>query len=534
MQILEIILYGKNGLIRKLHFAKGRVNIISGKSKTGKSVIGDIIDYCFGGDNCYIAEGVVRKAVNWYGLLLEHNSEYIFVARETPPSGQTSSGKCRYKVGLKEAPVDINLTAPIDTVGLEKLLSSKIGITENLYIPPFGQTRLPLEANIRHSLFYCIQNQDEIAAQKILFHRQSDSFMMQAIKDTIPYFFGIVNQDTIALEAERNRLKRQTAIIKRSIDEINYLKGSGMKRAESLLAEAYEVGILPKSALVDKNDYNDIKGALFSALNWKPIDIQISGLSIISSLQDQLKQYEDDFNKISMDIKDANEFFSETKSYEIEIQHQKNRLESIDLFEQLDIDPNLCPFCLKHLSEPLPTANDIRKSISQLSENLSDATKDRPKLRKHIDTMLEKQQLLREHISSTKVKINAIYNENEEAFALKDLNTRRARVVGRISLWLESVVISDNLTNEKEELIALGQRMRDIDSILSKNQIEEKKQSVISRLMFDMSKWAKELQLEHSEYPYRLDLNKVTVIVDKDRPVPLQQLGSGANWLGCH
>ena len=32
-----------------------------------------------------------------------------------------------------------------------------------------------------------------------------------------------------------------------------------------------------------------------------------------------------------------------------------------------------------------------------------------------------------------------------------------------------------------------------------------------------------------------LDLNKVTVIVDKpERPVPLKQLGSGSNWVGVH
>ena len=50
-----------------------------------------------------------------------------------------------------------------------------------------------------------------------------------------------------------------------------------------------------------------------------------------------------------------------------------------------------------------------------------------------------------------------------------------------------------------------------------------------------MTKWAKELTLEHCDSPYRLDLNKVTVVVDKpERPVPLKQLGSGSNWVGVH
>lgn len=57
---------------------------------------------------------------------------------------------------------------PIDNSGLEKLLSSKLGISENLFNPPENQSRLPLSANIRHSLYYCLQNQDEIASQNFI------------------------------------------------------------------------------------------------------------------------------------------------------------------------------------------------------------------------------------------------------------------------------------------------------------------------------------------------------------------------------
>ena len=47
MQIKTIILYGNNGLRRDVHLELGSVNIITGRSKTGKSIIGDVIDYCF-------------------------------------------------------------------------------------------------------------------------------------------------------------------------------------------------------------------------------------------------------------------------------------------------------------------------------------------------------------------------------------------------------------------------------------------------------------------------------------------------------
>lgn len=72
-------------------------------------------------------------------------------------------------------------------------------------------------------------------------------------------------------------------------------------------------------------------------------------------------------------------------------------------------------------------------------------------------------------------------------------------------------------------------------SLSDRESVEERKQSALSRIQEDMTKWAKELQLEYGDNPYRLDMNKVTVVVDKpERPVPLKQLGSGSNWVGVH
>jgi hypothetical protein len=148
--------------------------------------------------------------------------------------------------------------------------------------------------------------------------------------------------------------------------------------------------------------------------------------------------------------------------------------------------------------------------------------------------LISKRQQLREQTEAIQLEINAIYEENKEAIRLKDLNTRRGRAIGRISLWLESVVISDGMSDKRSQLADIEARITQINSFLDVGEIEERKQSVVSQLSAMMSKWAKELELEHSEYPYRLDLNKLTVVVDRGRPVPLQQLGSGANWLGCH
>ena len=48
LQIAKLILYGTKGQVRELVFRIGALNILTGASKTGKSAIIDIIDYCTG------------------------------------------------------------------------------------------------------------------------------------------------------------------------------------------------------------------------------------------------------------------------------------------------------------------------------------------------------------------------------------------------------------------------------------------------------------------------------------------------------
>ena len=111
MQILELVLYGYNHKVRHLPFKLGQVNIITGRSKSGKSAVGDIIDYCLGGNSCNIADGVVRENVAWYGLLLQFEKERVFVARKNPDKGQQTTTTCYIEVGASlEVPEQCNFS----------------------------------------------------------------------------------------------------------------------------------------------------------------------------------------------------------------------------------------------------------------------------------------------------------------------------------------------------------------------------------------------------------------------------------------
>lgn len=536
MQIRKLILYGKNGKVRSIPFKLGQVNIITGKSKSGKSAIGDIIEYCLGGDSCNIADGVIRENVSWYGLLLQFEEEQIFVARKNPEPGQQSTSYCYVKRGkVVSMPETNEFTSNENVAGLEELLSQKVGISENLNIPSEGQSRNALTANIRHALYYCFQNQDEIAAKNFLFHRQAEDFITQSIKDTMPYFMGIINEDALEKEKERSILKRKIVIEKRRIEEKRMLQGGGIKRGTALLAEAKYVGLLSDDIDIRYDSYDSVYAVLKNINEWSPVSIKNSGMDRLSYLQTELDRCLSELSELDEDIKNAKNFAGESKGFIEEAGHQKLRLSSIGLFEKLDFRPNYCPLCSKEMDSPLPNVEMIKAAINNLNKNIENVEREKPKLRKYIDGLEDNRQKLREQVQRIRDEIDGIYLQNQEANQIKDLNARRAKIVGRISLWLESVEKDDGLEKRKEEIKKMEERLKELDEYLDKEAIEDRKQSILSRLSIDMTEWAKQLCLEHSDNPYRLDMNKVTVVVDKeDRPVPLKQMGSGSNWVGIH
>lgn len=211
------------------------------------------------------------------------------------------------------------------------------------------------------------------------------------------------------------------------------------------------------------------------------------------------------------------------------------RLESIGLFEQIDFNPGKCPLCSGTLEQSLPSVEMLKASIISLDKSIENVTREQPKLRNFISDLEKEQEKKREEIQALEMEIDGLYKQEDEKKRLRDINARIGKVIGRISLWIESVENDMESDVLEQNVKKIEERLKEIDGILDRDSVEERKQSALSRIQGNMTNWAKELQLEHCDNPYRLDLNKVTVMVDKsERPVPLKQLGSGSNWVGVH
>jgi len=95
VHLVALGVYGLNGERRDVEFRTGALNILTGKSKTGKSAILDIAEYCLGRDTVTIPTGVISDNASWYYLLVQFASRRVLICRPNPESASTSRAVVR-------------------------------------------------------------------------------------------------------------------------------------------------------------------------------------------------------------------------------------------------------------------------------------------------------------------------------------------------------------------------------------------------------------------------------------------------------
>jgi len=131
--------------------------------------------------------------------------------------------------------------------------------------------------------------------------------------------------------------------------------------------------------------------------------------------------------------------------------------------------------------------------------------------------------------------MDAVRKSNDRLQQMEDEAVKRAHVMGRISLYLESLPELPDTRAIEELAESLRAKYKSLEDELSDERVKERIASIISILSQRMTEWAQKLELEHSKFPLRLDIKKLTIVADThDGPVPMDRMGSGENWVGYH
>lgn len=255
MQILKLLIWQKNGILRNFSFQEDKVNVITGDSGKGKTSIIYIIDYCMLSSKASnISRKVIDEKVNWYGLVFKINDKIITIARQ---AFHINSNNIYYsEVG--EVP-DIP-EKKLELSSLKLILEKEFGINKNMKIP-YGGTLITAGSKItyRYFLSNCYQDQNTLIATDRLYINYSDLQLRERIDRTFGMAIGVDNEASSIIKERLFQLENEKDKLERKEKQINNKKMKFNEEIYDLYKEALNLNLVTKKFKSAEEAYMALK-----------------------------------------------------------------------------------------------------------------------------------------------------------------------------------------------------------------------------------------------------------------------------------
>lgn len=527
-----------NDLTHYVEFTSG-VNIVTGRSSTGKSALIEIFDYCFGNSDYTIPEGVITNHASIYFIILcvkdtilvlgrKPDSRKAFIKEDTQlPDIENIKGGYfddSYFLSLSEFKIELGRYFGIVIDDTDEDLAQK-AFRHNSAKKP--------RPSIRHFTSFMLQHQNLVANKHSLFYRFDEKEKREQTIEQFKIFAGYVSQDYYTKAQELNELQAK------------------LKRAELRLS-------IEKSELKSKSE------EIESLLNEY---VAITGISLIIDPSIQLVQHPQKYIDLigNMNIasnEDSTEFITQLKAFEKERNNLLSEKRELELkLRELDVSVNYaneykdttentfrlkeakvyfseCPFCNSHNDNILNEANKLQKAISWLNTELSRS----PYM---LDSFVSEQKKVKDAIEAKKteieavsLKIRAILKITQDLKKNRSLEEQGLKIKLKIEAILE-LLLDLKQSSASENITMLNTQIQKIEAYLKSNYNPEGKLWQAEKYIKNqMDEIGSKLDFEDSYKPINLyfSLNSFDLWHQKEdgRKVYLRSMGSGANWLYCH
>lgn len=535
MQLIALAIYNRQGAVRRLDFETGKLNILTGKSKTGKSAVLDIIDYCLGRDEVILPVGLITDVASWFALIVSIDSGRFLIARPNPETARNS--RVMFSVGDESLnfPAMNQLQVNTDTTVLREQLSERIGVQQYRIETPSNRLTAAFDVSIRQALFLCFQKQTEIASQQYLFHRQAEGYVRDALRDTLPYFLGATGVEEATLRRQVLVAKRMLARAERDLAAAREEEETYSVRMAALADEAMVLGLVTGASNIRVSVVELLRTALEPPGQDTP---KVSDnpqtrdglLEERRSIRTQLRSADEELNLVRRLISEEQKTISEAEI-------QAARLNAVGIVPHADDAENgTCPLCAQSLPEPDPTVEELLALQEALRVGLNASSTSRPR-RERVAADLERSRAsLVERLRVNTLSLEALESAERAEQDYHDLHDRRIFLQGRISQELERLNDEEGNTPHLERLLREQRdRVNALEALLDAFDTEGALREILEAISEDMTLWARELQLEHSEGQVRLELSGPTVVaITPSGRRPLTRIGSAENWIGYH
>lgn len=523
----------------KLHyvsFSKG-LNIITGKSSTGKSAIIEIFDYCLGSSDFTVPEGVITDTSKLYFTILEIDETNLILARKPYREDKKIYIRTENKIDIEKIDSlyfdeDYFINEKDFKLELSHYFGIDIDDTDVDSKVRENKKQKNPRPSVRNFMSFILQHQNLVANKHSIFYRFDEKEKREQTIEQFKIFMGMVDQSYFVLMQNLN-------------DYIRTLKA--IEKEEERLVD-YEMA-LKATLKKDINRYKVITGKkLFKEnvdmifLNPKKyldlmIDFNVDIDYNDKTYSTRLKELKQKRNEILLEKREL-----ENKEYKIDtsiesIEKYKKDMNTISRFDLERHSESICPFCKSQNQDLQQTINGLADAFEWLNLEL----KKTPYL---LDSFVKDKAIIVKQIKAKEEYIDSISKEIYEIESVfKKLRKKESleKQAQKLLLKIESI-IEELLSNRENDIEKRKERINSEianieDELKNKYNVENEISKVERRINKYMNKIGKKLDFEATYKPINLKFSLSTFDLwheKGNKKVFLRSMGSGANWLYSH
>jgi hypothetical protein len=542
-QIEKLIIWPKKHEFKPqiISFHLGKVNVITGASRTGKSAIIPIIDYCLGSGTCSIPIEIIRDNASWYGIIVRTESEKILFARKVPEGVKVSTEY--YVMRGRQINIPMRIDEKNQNVDDVKELLDSIANVPYLNRDEEGggyNYRLSFR-DLTHLVF---QSQDIIANQSILFYKTHETEHREKLKNWFPFILGAETRGMISARHELRDIEKELSRRTREFKQAKSVSNEWLQNLLGQINVANEYGLY-NGDLSSEQDIDALLTIAKGILANKP-EAPKTNIESLSRSRDVLIQLEEEENQLSQDIalhekriKDIAQLERSLSGFQSSTKRKIDRLGIAAWIKENTQGENVCPVCGEK-GHPL-AVTEVEKICAALEsyEKIAPAASPIPAEFEREKLVLNKElKLLLDKKNDLQKRFDLVRAKDEEAKKYHQRSKDMFLFLGQLKSTVELIQRLSGTDGIEDIIKNLEERKKELDQIVSASRV----QNILNRALQEIGILTldrlKTLDVDenYKKIAPKFSLKELGIqVYGKDGILHLlTEVGSASNWVSFH
>jgi hypothetical protein len=543
--ILKLIVWPKSLEFapREVTFQPGKLNVITGASRTGKSAIIPIIDYCLASSDCYIPIDTIRDYSSWYGLIFETDHEQVLIARKVPTGNKVSN-----EFYISRGPI-VSTPKSIDSPN-EKLDGIKNILNTIAFVPYFAldtdDERKGYKARLgfRDLMALVFQTQDIVANQNILFYKTHAHEHRERLRNWFPYILGAENLEVLIARQRLADIDKRLAQLKKEFEKAKAVSESWMANMNGHIQIAKEYGLLTNVLSQDGSPEELLATARYVVDNIPDHTLSNSeSITTASKELDGLTTREDELSSkialVKRRLADLNKLKGGLIDYSESVAKRANRLHISQWLENIGSESQTCPTCG---SAEHPHSSTEIKKVAQVYKKLEDESK---KIVEIPSSFAREEETLNSELRKYIEEKSALQNRfdvlvSTDAKFQNDFQQRKNMFIflGHLKSSIETFEKLIEGGNSQQEMDDLEIEYHKLMRIADPSGVKRRVEIAETEISQNMVNHLKDLDVDdkYRRIPPKFSIENlnISVLSDDDHWHFLAEVGSASNWVSFH